>query len=79
MYSFPNNIPTFAKNKSEAVQKVAIEVFNTEMRKSKDENKARVAALAAMVNAEKEFKSRVNKQASKSVMDIIKAKYVTEE
>ena len=51
-YSFPNNIPTFAKNKSERIQKIVIEVFNKTFQDTKSETKARAAALAAMTNAE---------------------------
>ena len=51
-YSFPNNIPTFAKNKPERIQKIVVEVFNKTLQNTDSETKARAAALAAMTNAE---------------------------
>ena len=60
-YSFPDNVPTFAKNKSDSVQKTTIEVFNTTFNKTKSETKARRAALAAMVNAEEANKKQAKK------------------
>lgn len=83
-YSFPNNPPQWASKKSDAVQKVAIEVFNTTFNKTKSEQQARIASLAAMQNAEKEFKARAaGKQVTKShdflvserLVGILKAKY----
>ena len=68
-YSFPNNIPTFALKKSEAVQKVAISVFNETLKSTKSEEKARIAALDAMSNAEEEFKKRANVR--KSIRSIL--------
>lgn len=60
-YSYPNNVPTYAKKKSAAVKKVAVEVFNTTFNKTKSETKARIASLAAMKNAE-EAAAKKNKQ-----------------
>lgn len=84
-YSFPNNVPQWASKKSDAVQKVAIEVFNTTFRKTNSEQQARIASLAAMSNAEKEFKARaagktgVSKSHAESVservVELIKSKY----
>lgn len=84
-YSFPNNPPQWASKKSDAVQKVAIEVFNTTFNRTKSEQQARIASLAAMQNAEKEFKARAaGKQSvtkshhelvSDKVAELIKSKY----
>ena len=63
-YSYPNNIPLFAKNKSASVQKVTVEVFNTTFKDTGSEQKARQAALAAMSNAEAANKKKANKQAT---------------
>lgn len=65
------NIPQWASKKSDAVQKVAIEVFNRTLKETGSEEKARIASLAAMKNAEESFKKKV----SKAVEDIIKGKY----
>lgn len=67
-----DNPPQWASKKSKAVQAVAIEVFNRTLRETKSEEKARIASLAAMKNAE-ETASR--KRVSKAVEDILKAKY----
>lgn len=73
-----SNVPQWASKKTDAVKKVAIEVFNSTLKSTGSEEKSRIASLAAMQNAEEEFKSRakgkVNKS-SKSVEDILKAKY----
>lgn len=70
MYS-KTNVPQWASKKSDAVQKVAIEVFNQTFKDTGSEEKARIASLAAMKNAEESFKKKV----SKVVEDIIKGKY----
>lgn len=71
MYS-KDNIPQWASKKSAAVQTVAIRVFNQTMKDTNSEEKARIASLAAMSNAEQaEKKNKVKK----SVEDIIKSKY----
>lgn len=70
MYS-KSNVPTWASKKSKAVQRVAIDVFNQTLKDTGSEEKARIASLAAMKNAEEAYKKKV----SKSVEDIIKAKY----
>lgn len=57
MYSI-NNPPTWSKKKSKAVQKVAIETFNETYKKTNSEEKARIASLAAMREAEKSFKKK---------------------
>lgn len=75
MYS-KSNVPTWASKKSEAVQRVAIEVFNQTMKDTGSEEKARIASLAAMKNAEESFKKD---KVKKSVEDIMKAKYLPAE
>jgi hypothetical protein len=66
------NVPQWASKKSDAVKKVAIEVFNQTLKDTGSEEKARIASLAAMSNAEESFKKN---KVKKSVEDIIKAKY----
>ncbi len=68
-----SNPPQWASKKSDAVQKVAIEVFNQTLKDTGSEEKARIASLAAMKNAEEAFKKDKIK---KSVEDIIKSKYL---
>jgi hypothetical protein len=68
------NVPQWASKKSEAVQTVAIDVFNQTLKDTGSEEKARIASLAAMKNAEEAFKKN---KVKKSVEDIIKAKYLT--
>ena len=71
MYS-KDNPPQWASKKSAAVQEVAIRVFNQTMKDTGSEEKARIASLAAMKNAEEAFKKN---KVKKSVEDIIKSKY----
>ena len=71
-YSFPKNIPQWVSKKSDAVQKVAIEVFNSTFKDTKSEDKARIASLSAMQNAEESFKKD---KVAKSVEQILKQKY----
>jgi hypothetical protein len=71
MYS-KDNVPQWANKKSMAVQTVAIRVFNQTLKDTGSEEKARIASLAAMSNAEEaEKKTKVKK----SVENIIKGKY----
>ena len=70
MYS-KSNPPQWSSKKSDAVQEVAIRVFNQTLKDTGSEEKARIASLAAMKNAEEAFKKKV----SKTVEDIIKGKY----
>lgn len=70
-YSMSGDIPQWASKKSKAVQRVAIEVFNQTLKDTGSEEKARIASLAAMKNAEEANKKKV----AKTVEDIIKAKY----
>jgi hypothetical protein len=68
-----DNIPQWASKKSKAVQEVAIRVFNQTLKDTGSEEKARIASLAAMTNAEEAFKKN---KVKKSVEDIIKTKYL---
>lgn len=68
MYSM-DKIPQWASKKSKAVQRVAINVFNQTLKNTGDEEKARIASLAAMKNAEEKNKVK------KSLEDILKSKY----
>lgn len=56
------NVPQWAKRKSKAVQRVAIETFNSTLKDTDSEEKARIASLAAMKNAEKSFKKHSTKK-----------------
>lgn len=67
-----DNVPQWASKKSDAVQEVAIRVFNQTLKDTGSEEKARIASLAAMKNAEEAFKKN---KVKKSVEDIIKSKY----
>jgi hypothetical protein len=67
------NVPQWASKKSDAVKKVAIEVFNQTLKDTGSEEKARIASLAAMKNAEESFKKN---KVKKSVESIIKSKYL---
>jgi hypothetical protein len=73
MYS-ASNPPRWASKKSDAVKKVAIEVFNTTFKDTGSEEKARIASLAAMKNAETAFK-KTNKSVEQLTARIIKSKY----
>jgi len=66
------NVPQWASKKSEAVQTVAIDDFNQTLKDTGSEEKARIASLAAMKNAEEAFKKN---KVKKSVEALIKAKY----
>jgi hypothetical protein len=68
------NPPRWASKKSDAVQKVAIEVFNQTLKDTGSEEKARIASLAAMKKAEAAFK-KTNKSAENAVSKLMKAKY----
>jgi ATP/ADP translocase len=75
MYS-KDNVPQWANKKTMAVQTVAITVFNETFKDTGSEQKARIASLAAMKNAEEaEKKNKVKK----SVEDILKSKYLGKE
>lgn len=70
-YSYPDNVPQFAKKKSAAVKKVVVEVFNETLSKENSEQKARIAALAAMKNAEEsENKTKVTKAVNEELMQV---------
>jgi len=68
-----DNIPQWANKKSKSVQEVAIRVFNQTLKDTGSEEKARIASLAAMKNAEEANKKD---KVKKSVEDIIKSKYL---
>ena len=78
-YSFPGNIPTFAKNKKADLQKRVIELFNREYERTNSETSARRAALAFMSNYEAKYGDATDKRLKKSVEEavesIIKSKY----
>lgn len=74
MYS-KDNVPQWASKKSKAVQEVAIRVFNETIRNTKSEEKARIASLAAMKNAEEVEESEKKKKVLKAVEEILKSKY----
>jgi len=67
-----DNPPQWASKKSAAVQEVAIRVFNQTLKDTGSEEKARIASLAAMKNAEEAEKK---KKVSKAVEEILKSKY----
>lgn len=60
-YSYPDDIPAFAKNKSAKVKKTVVEVFNSTYAETNSEEKARIAALAAMKNAEEAENKKIKK------------------
>ncbi len=68
-----SNPPQWASKKSDAVQEVAIRVFNQTLKDTGSEEKARIASLAAMKNAEEANKKN---KVKKSVEDILKSKYL---
>jgi hypothetical protein len=67
-----DNVPQWANKKSKSVQEVAIRVFNQTLKDTGSEEKARIASLAAMKNAEEANKKN---KVKKTVEDIIKSKY----
>jgi hypothetical protein len=75
MYS-KDDVPQWASKKSTSVQEVAIRVFNQTLKDTGSEEKARIASLAAMKNAEEADKKN---KVKKSVEDILKNKYLGEE
>ena len=79
-YSYPNNIPTFAKNKKADLQKRVIQLFNETLARTDSEEDARRAALAFMKNYEKKYGDSTDKRIKKSVEEavesILKSKYL---
>lgn len=79
-YSYPNDIPTFAKNKKADLQKRVIQLFNETLARTNSEESARRAALAFMSNYEKKYGDATDKRIKKSVEEaveqIIKSKYL---
>ena len=69
-YSYPSDIPQFAKNKKAPLQRRVIDLFNAEFERTKDETAARRAALAFMSNYEKKYGDQTKKNISKSVEEI---------
>lgn len=61
-YSFPDNVPQWANKKSNAVKRRAVSVFNDTLKNTGSEEKARIASLAAMREAEKSFKKYSTKK-----------------
>lgn len=59
-----SNVPQWASKKSKPVQRVAIETFNSTLKDTGSEEKARIASLAAMKNAEKAFSKKKTKKAT---------------
>lgn len=82
-YSYPNNIPTFAKNKKADLQKRVIQLFNETLARTDSEEQARRAALAFMQNYEakygdatdKRLKKSTEEEIQKSLVELIKSKY----
>ena len=78
-YSYPNNIPTFAKNKKADLQKRVIQLFNETLARTDSEEQARRAALAFMKNYEAKYGDATDKRIEKSVEEavesILKSKY----
>lgn len=79
-YSYPNNIPTFAKNKKADLQKRVIQLFNETLARTDSEEDARRAALAFMKNYEAKYGDATDKRIKKSVEEavesILKSKYL---
>ena len=79
-YSYPNNIPTFAKNKKADLQKRVIQLFNETLARTDSEEQARRAALAFMSNYEAKYGDATDKRIKKSVEEaveqILKSKYL---
>ena len=78
-YSYPNNIPTFAKNKKAELQKRVISLFNETLVRTNSEEQARRAALAFMSNYEAKYGDATDKRLKKSVHEVVeelfKSKY----
>jgi len=78
-YSYPDNVPTFAKNKKAELQKRVISLFNETLSRTNSEEQARRAALAFMSNYEGKYGDATDKRIKKSVhealTELIKSKY----
>ena len=78
-YSYPDNVPTFAKNKKADLQKRVTSLFNETLSRTKSEEQARRAALAFMSNYEQKYGDATDKRIKKSVhealTELIKSKY----
>lgn len=64
-----SNVPRWASHKSKAVQRVAIETFNSTLKDTGDETKAMKASMKAMSLAEKSFKKTKKSLITKSLND----------
>lgn len=67
-YSYPDNVPQFAVKQTAAVKKVVVRVFNETFNKTNSEQKARQAALAAMVNAREAEAKKATMKAADEVL-----------
>jgi hypothetical protein len=65
-YSYPSDIPLFAKNKKAEIQKRVIALFNETLARTRSENSARAAALAFMKNYEAKYGDATDKRLKKS-------------
>lgn len=78
-YSYPDNVPTFAKNKNTDLQKRVIQLFNETLARTNSETDARRAALAFMQNYEQKYGDATDKRLKKSVNELVeqlfKSKY----
>lgn len=61
-WSYPTNVPSFAKNKSEESQKLAVKVANEILSKTSDEDSAIFAAIAAVKKLESQTKASKSTQ-----------------
>lgn len=75
-YSYPSDIPMFAKNKKAELQKRVIALFNETLARTRSEASARAAALAFMKNYEAKYgdatDKRLKKSAETSIEDMVK-------
>ena len=78
-YAYPDNVPTFAKNKKADLQKRVIQLFNETFTRTNSEEQARRAALAFMQNYEAKYGDATDKRLKKSVNELVeelfKSKY----
>lgn len=51
IYSYPDNVPDYAKNLPEGAQKICVSAFNSTFERTQDEDKARIACWGAVKNA----------------------------
>jgi predicted nuclease of restriction endonuclease-like RecB superfamily len=77
-YSYPDNVPTFAKNKTADLQKRVISLFNETLARTYSEEQARRAALAFMQNYEAKYGDATDKRIKKSLEDLTHNEKVVE-